>query len=241
MLYVRLVPVSRQAIKLTRSSSVSRGARTLNAASYTSSDSLTVESCLAFCAGKGFRLAGVEWNSECSTFSSTSISFVAYRCAVCDQAVQSPGAPTALSECSYPCSGDASQACGAGNRINIYAHGESPAPAVPQSVSMHWEYVGCYTDNVSSRTLSHIFQIPGGATIEFCLATRSMHGFAYAGLEFGDECFCGNTLGSSTKAADSQCTMACKGNIKQFCGGPDRLTLYNTGACQEQPPVEERP
>ncbi len=35
--------------------------------------------------------------------------------------------------------------------------------------------------------------------------------------------------------------MACKGNTNQFCGGPDRLTLYRTGACQEQPPVEEPP
>ena len=145
MLYVRFASVSCQALTLTRSSSDSRGARTLNAASYTSSDSMTVQSCLAFCAGKGFRLAGVEWNSECCTFSSTSISFVAYCRAVCDQAVQSPGAPTALSECNYPCSGDASQTCGAGNRINLYAHGESPAPAVPQSISMHWEYEGCYT------------------------------------------------------------------------------------------------
>lgn len=49
---------------------------------------------------------------------------------------------------------------------------------------------------------------------------------------------CGNSIGSSTKKSDSECTMVCSGNPTEFCGGRDRLTLYSTGDAEE-PPTEE--
>ncbi|KAJ8698712.1 hypothetical protein PTI98_005387 [Pleurotus ostreatus] len=199
------------------------GARTLTGASYSSGDAMTVESCISFCSDASFPLAGVEFSREC----------------FCGYAVQSPGAPAALSECNYACTGDSSQSCGGAGRLNLFASGSS-APSVPQTVAEDWEYQGCYTDSVSDRTLSHSHHVEGGMTIESCVAFCSANEFSFAGLEFGDECFCGNSIGSSTKKSDSECTMVCTGNSAEFCGGRDRLTLYSTSGAEE-PPTEEPP
>ncbi|KAF4575259.1 WSC domain-containing protein [Pleurotus pulmonarius] len=198
------------------------GARTLTGASYSSGDAMTVESCISFCSDANFPLAGVEFSREC----------------FCGYAVQSPGAPTGLSECSYACTGDSAQSCGGAGRLNLFASGAS-APSVPQTVAEDWDYQGCYTDSVSDRTLSHSHHVDGGITIESCVAFCSTNGFSFAGLEFGDECFCGNSIGASTKKSDSECAMVCSGNLAEFCGGRDRLTLYSTGDAEEPP--EEPP
>jgi hypothetical protein len=55
----------------------------------------------------------------------------------------STGQSTALSDCSMACSGDSSQTCGGGNRIQIYTY-TAPLPS-------GWSNVGCYTDDTSDR------------------------------------------------------------------------------------------
>jgi hypothetical protein len=42
------------------------------------------------------------------------------------------------------------------------------------------------------------------------------------------ECYCGSTLASGAgPAALSDCNMLCAGNNSEYCGGPNRLSLYN--------------
>ena len=79
-----------------------------------------------------------------------------------------------------------------------------------------WSYQGCYSD-ASSRTLSQ--QISGGATsIASCQASCRDQGFAYAGNEYGRECWCGNSIASSaSKLADSSCSYTCPGGDSR-CG-----------------------
>jgi len=42
-------------------------ARTLNAAAYTNTTGLTIESCISFCYNKGYNFAGAEYAQECCT------------------------------------------------------------------------------------------------------------------------------------------------------------------------------
>lgn len=42
----------------------------------------------------------------------------------------------------------------------------------------------------------------------------------------GKECFCGNYFTKTNKKDKSDCLMACKGNIKQGCGGHWRVLVY---------------
>ena len=55
-------------------------------------------------------------------------------------------------------------------------------------------------------------------------------GFAYAGVQFGRECFCGNDPPSPDKIMDkSQCDMKCSGDQDLICGGSLRMNVYHTG------------
>lgn len=38
---------------------------------------------------------------------------------------------------------------------------------------------------------------------------------------------CGNTLGEGVPEPAADCNMLCAGNSSEFCGGPNRLNVYN--------------
>lgn len=64
---------------------------------------------------------------------------------------------------------------------------------------------------------------------EACTTFCYGKGFAYAGTEYYNECYCGNALATGGIAAnEADCTTACSGNATQACGGPNRLTMYKT-------------
>lgn len=62
-------------------------------------------------------------------------------------------------------------------------------------------------------------------TVEKCVKHCADGHFAYAGLQFGKWCFCGNAPG--TKVAQSTCAMPCSGNPAQMCGGPWANSVYS--------------
>lgn len=52
-------------------------------------------------------------------------------------------------------------------------------------------------------------------------------GYTYAGLEYGQECWMGNTLLSPlVNATASACNMVCMGNVGEICGAGSVLSLY---------------
>lgn len=51
--------------------------------------------------------------------------------------------------------------------------------------------------------------------------------FRFAGVEFGQECFCGQgLLNNPENATLSDCNQACFGDSTQSCGAPNRLSIY---------------
>ncbi|KAJ7741005.1 WSC domain-containing protein, partial [Mycena metata] len=166
---------------------------------------MTVESCFAFCTGGGYNLAGVEFGSQCCSFLAS-------------------GTLSAESNCNTPCSGNSSEFCGAGNFINIYSNG-APLPVIPKTVGT-WQYEGCFADSTSSRVLPHQQTIAGGVTVESCTSACKANGFAVAGVEFGQECWCSSSLPTSSLLSDNDCQTACTANTTEFCGGSSRLGVY---------------
>lgn len=77
------------------------GGRALTA-SMTASDSMTVESCAAFCNGTTY--FGVEYGREC----------------YCGGSMPATSTLQAASQCSFTCAGNSSEYCGAGLRLNVY-------------------------------------------------------------------------------------------------------------------------
>lgn len=97
----------------------------------------------------------------------------------------------------------------------------------------NYSYIGCYADSTASRALIGLINPVLGAslTVESCVA--ACKDFEYAGVEYSAECYCGNTLlGGSALASggsdptQNMCSMTCNGNVNEYCGGPNRLSIY---------------
>lgn len=173
---------------------------------------MTVENCISFCSNKDFIYAGLEYYQEC----------------YCGNYILNGGAETTASDCSFPCTGDSAEVCGAGNRLSMYWSGQSPPPApeIVPSVGL-WESLGCYIDNNGGRTLPNQVAVSDN-TIENCVSACYNAGYVLAGAEYSDECWCGSSIGAGgAPAAASSCNMLCTGNNSEYCGGPNRLNLYN--------------
>jgi len=66
-------------------------------------------------------------------------------------------------------------------------------------------------------------------TAESCINYCRHNDMAYAGLEYGQECWCAPYLsGLSAKLNESVCDLACVGNTSEICGGRLALTLYHS-------------
>ncbi|TVY28312.1 WSC domain-containing protein [Lachnellula hyalina] len=94
-----------------------------------------------------------------------------------------------------------------------------------------WTFQGCYTDNGPTRTLSGGGYNDGAAmTQESCVSYCSSNNFAYAGIEYSAECYCGNAIATGAISSNpAQCSMTCPGDATEGCGGPSRLSLFWSG------------
>lgn len=90
-------------------------------------------------------------------------------------------------------------------------------------------YAGCYTDSSSSNSFAYkAYTDTATNTIEKCTNTCNGSGYKIAGLEFGQECYCGNVIAASAqKTTDEGCNDVCTGNSSQICGDQNRLSIYS--------------
>ena len=62
-------------------------------------------------------------------------------------------------------------------------------------------------------------------TLETC--STFCNGFAYFGVEYFGECYCGNQFNAgSVNATESDCSFICPGDPLEFCGAGNRLSSY---------------
>lgn len=175
--------------------------RLLNDNKYVDS-SMTVESCAAFCSR--YQYFGVEYGDEC----------------YCSNTNQ--GAPTAPdSDCSSPCAGNSAETCGAGNRIEVYVN-NAYVPIKPATLST--PYLGCFVDQ-GTRALPDSLLAADNMTAQLCAAHCA--NYSYFGVEFGRECWCGNSP-PQTPAPDSDCSMPCAGDNNQLCGAGNRINVWGS-------------
>ncbi|KAL1896616.1 Mitochondrial intermediate peptidase [Sporothrix stenoceras] len=113
--------------------------------------------------------------------------------------------------------------------------------AAATGTARNYGYQGCYLDisgmngtapgarSLQGDTTDEV--LPGDMTVakclSFCGGAGSGTAYAYAGLEYARECWCGQELSSlATKEAEAQCNLPCDGDNNTLCGGDLRLTLY---------------
>ena len=64
---------------------------------------------------------------------------------------------------------------------------------------------------------------------DICIQECRDRGFAFAGVQNGDECHCGNGPPSgSSIGASSECLNLCFGDSGQYCGGRTHASVYET-------------
>jgi len=190
------------------------GDRTLSSASYADGTGMTVESCISFCStgSNSYIYAGVEYADEC----------------YCGNSFTAGATNVSLTECDMACSGNSAEFCGAGDLLNVYWSG-SQSPEGPITVPSvgDWVSLGCYNDSVADRALSYAADV-SSVTVESCTTACYSDGYTLAGVEYSDQCFCDTALNyGSAPTPLTDCDMTCAGNSSEYCGGPNRLNLYN--------------
>jgi hypothetical protein len=206
---------------------------------------MTIEKCLAACLAAKYTIAGVEYAGECW----------------CDTQYRLGGgpAPDGDAQCNMACSGNSSELCGGPNRLAVWelasaaistppaassttTSATASASAPVSSSTSQWEYLGCYTDNVNTRTLRFGMDVGGQNNHENCQAACLKAGYAYSGTEYTAECYCDSVISNGgVKAADGEagCNMKCQATTpaNEICGGGGRLTLYHYTGTITAPPV----
>ncbi|KAH0175344.1 WSC domain-containing protein, partial [Aureobasidium melanogenum] len=207
----------------------------------------TYESCAAACLG--YEFFGVEYGNQCFCGNNVGNGAVL-------QASNNPD----VNGCGMFCQGDSSEYCGGPNRMNVFQYngtlpaipsngagnngnnnnGANPGPTATTSIQNTtsngaYNYFGCWLDNVAGRALTN--HALNGQTVGPDTCAAACSGYQYFGLEYGDECYCANTIGANSTVAPggsntalNGCNMACSGASNFTCGGPNRLSLYSLSA-----------
>ncbi len=185
------------------------GQRALSVSSY-ADDGMTVETCAAFCSGSQY--FGLEYGREC----------------YCGNVFTSQPADSA--DCSFPCAGNSTETCGAGNRLNVYINNKYVAP---QPAVLAVPYLGCFVD-AAARVLPSNPLNAADMTAQVC--AENCIGYSYFGLEYGQECWCGDAM-PLTPAPASDCSFTCAGNSTQLCGAGWRLNVWSNLTVPPTPPA----
>jgi len=190
---------------------------------------MTIELCVDFCDQQNNRLAGLIGDQcRCGNIFNPSTSF------------ESDSEEETCIRLGDPCPGNAYEKCGSleQGRLNIWFKGDL-CPLFPGGAALTsgpWRLSYFYNDTVGARALPHnaVDLHPslkrGNLTLEACVNACSAAGFLLAGLEFADECYCGNVLEHNSQpipgCSPNAEAMSCKGDSGEFCGGPGLLYVY---------------
>lgn len=102
-----------------------------------------------------------------------------------------------------------------------------------------WAYKGCYIDYSEARLLPIEQPANSNLTIQSCVRSCSQIGYSVSGLEFRQQCFCGNAIynGGTLAPFDSDCNLPCSGNHAQYCGATNRISVYSNGTLTTYQPA----
>lgn len=174
----------------------------------TASDKMTNEACGEFC--KGYKYFGTEFGSEC----------------YCGSFLAESSESAPIEDCSMKCAGDEFQYCGASSRLELYMNPNASGgrPEQPPAAG-DFVLVGCQTEGNGTRALNGPTTAGGEMTNKAC--ADFCKDYKYFGTEYGSECYCGNTLDTSSKEAPvTECRMLCSGSNLEYCGAGNRLSVY---------------
>lgn len=170
---------------------------------------MTIEKCVGLC--PNYTFLGLEFGTQCW----------------CSNSIQNGAFPVDSGQCDTVCAGNAREICGSDNTLSVYLPPPPPPPHPANNIT--YKTAGCYAEpSDGSRTLNKSRTTAGDMTPESCFNVCGTSGYLYAGLEYGDECWCGDGVSKAATLVDpSRCNMNCTGDATRTCGGRELLSLYN--------------
>jgi hypothetical protein len=179
---------------------------------------MTIETCVALCDAQGMPVAGLQYAGQC----------------FCDSVLHN-GAALAATDgtCAMICSGSTTEICGGPNLNSVYANGAltviEPAASQKTGLPGSWVFVGCLMDQ-TPRSLSVQLILATTNQASTCLKACSDYGYNAAGMEYGEECYCGDVSEPIAAGAalrpEAECSQVCSGNPNYLCGAGNRLSYY---------------
>lgn len=191
-------------------------ARALNGTYLYDTAGMTVQKCLAFCANANYPLAGVEYRSQC----------------YCGLELK-PGYSLGQTGCTLSCVGDSSARCGGSSRMDVYRQPNYVMPRLVNPSNVNGRLAtpqGCYIDSATARILKAHKYTNDSMTVEMCHDRCQSMSYSLFGVEYGRECYCGNSLTDTAVQAPElyECKRSfCPGDKTEFCGAGSRLLLYS--------------
>ncbi|KAK5166109.1 uncharacterized protein LTR77_008370 [Saxophila tyrrhenica] len=198
--------------------------RALTGAFTQTSYNMTLEYCANFCTqgnnGLGFQYYGLEFASQCW----------------CGNAIANGNTlltPTSSPNnytCSQRCPRAGAEICGGPSVLSVYNNPRYVPPVNKKSIGKYQSKQCLLDPNSGGRTLQGASMTDPKLTeescVKFCLGKR----FHYAGMEYGTECYCGDTIlrniGGQQVTCDESRIMTCGGDNREYCGGPGFMSLY---------------
>ena len=117
--------------------------------------------------------------------------------------------------------------------------------SVQTPLPTNWSEIGCIAEGASGRALTGASTTSANMTRATCAAFCAGKGFALAGVEYSDECYCDDELRNGASNATllwNECTNRCAGNgmFLNFAFGLVRSYLWLRGRANDQLPFSER-
>ncbi|XP_052266790.1 xylosyltransferase oxt-like isoform X2 [Dreissena polymorpha] len=92
------------------------------------------------------------------------------------------------------------------------------------------QYLGCFRDNQQDRDLAnHNTKFPKDNSPQICVEYCITGGYQYAGVQYKNECWCGNKFGKHGSLSETLCSSECPGNKTETCGGYNAQRVFATG------------
>lgn len=138
--------------------------------------------------------------------------------------------PVADSSCTIPCAGNSSLSCGGSGAFYIYQQ-LPPPPPPPSGLFSNVSFTpgGCLAEPPNgARALNAYVLADPSMTPAFCAEICGLSNYLYYGVEYGNECWCDNSITSGAAFVDpSKCNLSCAGDATQSCGGTLTMNLWN--------------
>ena len=100
-------------------------------------------------------------------------------------------------------------------------------------------FIGCHKDSFEARLLTgSISKSQEKNSKKHCIEKCKNEGYSLAGMQYGNECFCGEKSIkdlNNFKIEEEKCNKKCPGAPSEACGGYLTMNIYHTGSVPSKP------